>query len=92
MKNCRVRDGHATKCLLRRQAGSHPPLHGYGATGRDPAHHQGGGQAWSSFVKPQDFPKNSSGGAAWLKNMKLRNEPILKMQESPDFTDVKWRF
>gem|GEM_PF-4718877 len=28
----------------------------------------------------------------WLKNMKLRNEPILKMQESPDFTDVKWRF
>jgi len=27
--------------------------------------------------------------ATWLKNMKLRNEPILKMQESPDFTDVK---
>jgi len=21
-------------------------LHGYGATGRDPAHHQGGGKAW----------------------------------------------
>ena len=30
--------------------------------------------------------------ATWLKNMKLRNEPILKMQESPDFTDMKWRF
>jgi len=27
--------------------------------------------------------------ATWLKNMKLRNEPILKMQESPDFTDMK---
>ena len=30
--------------------------------------------------------------ATWLKNLKLRNKPILKMQESPDFTDMKWRF
>jgi len=38
MKNCTAdgaRDGHAIKCLLRRQAGSQ----------RDPAHHQGDGQA-----------------------------------------------
>jgi hypothetical protein len=26
------------------------------------------------------------------ENMELRNEAILKMRESPDFTDVKWRF
>ena len=33
--------------------------------------------------------RSAAGWATWLKNMKLRNKPILKMQESPDFTDVK---
>jgi hypothetical protein len=31
-------------------------------------------------------------GGSGEKTSKLRNEPILEMQLSPDFTDVEWRF
>jgi len=48
---------------------------------------------WSRGMRAfEHFHKCPSGGVTWLKNMKLRNEPILEMEESPDFTDVKWRF
>jgi hypothetical protein len=50
----------------------------------------------SKLQHPEKF-QAPRGARVWAegdlaKNMKLRNEPILEMQLSPDFTDVKWRF
>jgi len=61
----------------------------------------GGRQKAPSFQAPTSIPQRGTstkqrvrlgGQATWLKNMKLRNKANFKMQESPDFTDVKWRF
>ena len=41
---------------------------------------------------PAVFAEGHQPGGSSDKTSKLRNEPILEMRLSPDFTDVKWRF